>query len=165
MNDFRYGYIRQGYSNRGTGQGNYNVLRFMDQPTPESRSSIVNVPVNNFIDNFTMSKGKHTLAAGANWRIIHNNRSSDLLSYSQGNTNEYWLVNGGAIAGQSVPGSPQSLDPGGFGFPSVDSGFANSYNIAAAMLTGLVPQTTGYYNYQVSKDGTTGTLLTAGLFS
>jgi hypothetical protein len=164
VNDFRYGYIRQGYSNRGTGQGNYNVLRFMDQPTPESRSSIVNVPVNNFIDNFTMSKGKHTLAAGANWRIIHNNRSSDLLSYSQGNTNEYWLVNGGAIAGQSVPGSPQSLDPGGFGFPSVDSGFANSYNIAAAMLTGLVPQTTGYYNYQVSKDGTTGTLLPQGYF-
>ena len=112
------------------------VFRFMDQSTPESRSSIVNVPVNNFIDNFTMSKGKHTLAAGANWRIIQNNRSSDQLSYSQGNTNEYWLVNGGAIAGQSVPGSPQSLDPGGFGFPSVDSGFSNSYNIAAAMLTG-----------------------------
>ena len=164
VNDFRYGYVRQGYSNRGTGQGSYTIFRFMDQPTPESRSTIVNVPVNNFIDNFTMTKGRHTLSTGVNWRIIHNNRSSDQLSYSQGNTNEYWLANGGAIAGQSVPGSPQSLDPGGFGLPAVDSGFANSYNIAVALLAGLVPQTTGYYNYEVSKDGKTGTLLADGTF-
>ncbi|MBV8436374.1 MAG: TonB-dependent receptor [Silvibacterium sp.] len=164
VNDFRYGYVRQGYSNRGIGQGNYTILRFMDQPTPESRSSLINVPVDNFIDNFTMTKGKHTFAAGGNWRIIHNNRNSDALSYSQGNTNEYWLVNAGAIAGQSVTGNPQSLDPGGFGFPSVDRGFANSYNIAVGMITGLVPQITGYYNYQVSKDGTTGTLLPQGTF-
>ena len=164
LNDFRYGYVRQGYSNRGTAQGSFVVLRFMDQPTPESRSSIIQVPVHNFIDNFTMSKGRHTLSAGVNWRIIHNNRSSDQLSYSQGNTNTYWLANGGAIAGQSAPGSPQSLDPGGFGLPAVDSGFANSYNIAISLLTGLVPQTTGYYNYEVSKDGTTGTLLPDGAF-
>ena len=164
VNDFRYGYIRQGYSNRGIGQGNYTVLRFLDQPTPESRTSVINVPVNNFIDNFTMSKGRHTFSAGVNWRIVHNNRNSDVLSYSAGNTNEYWLTNGGAIAGQSVPGSPQSLDPGGFGFPGVDDGFANSYNIAIGLLTGLVPQTTGNYNYQVSKDGQTGTLLPQGAF-
>ena len=41
VNDFRYGYVRQGYSNRGTAQGSFTVLRFMDQPTPESRTSIV----------------------------------------------------------------------------------------------------------------------------
>jgi hypothetical protein len=164
VNDFRYGYVRQGYSNRGTGQGEYTILRFMDQPTPETRSTLINVPVNNFIDNFTMTRGRHTFSTGVNWRIIHNNRDSDQLSYSQGNTNEYWLVNGGAIANQSVPGTPQSLDPAGFGLPAVDAGFANSYNIAAGLLTGLVPQTTGYYNYQVSKDGSTGTLLAPGTF-
>src|SRR5215470_6286705 len=51
--------------NRGTGLGNYTFLRFMDQPTPESRSSLIDVPVHNFIDNFTMTKGRHTLGAGA----------------------------------------------------------------------------------------------------
>lgn len=164
VNDFRYGYVRQGYSNRGTGQGSYVIFRFMDQSTPESRSTIVHVPVNNFIDNFTISKSKHTISAGANWRIINNLRSSDQLAYSNGNTNEYWLANGGAIANQSTPGGPQSLDPVGFGFPAVDPGFANSYNIAAGLITGLVPQTTGYYNYQVSKDGRTGSLLSNGTF-
>ncbi len=46
----------------------------------------------------------------------------------------------------------------------MDGGFANSYNIAIGLLTGLVPQTTGSYNYQVSKDGQTGTLLPQGTF-
>ncbi|MGC1298604.1 MAG: carboxypeptidase-like regulatory domain-containing protein [Alloacidobacterium sp.] len=164
VNDFRYGYVRQGYSNRGTGQGSYVFFRFMDQSTAESRSTIVHVPVQNFIDNFTASKGKHTLSAGVNWRIINNIRSSDQLSFSEGNTNEYWLANGGAIAGQSVPGSRQSLDPGGFGLPAVDTGFANSYNIAIGLITGLVPQTIGSYNYDISKDGSTGSLLPDGTF-
>jgi hypothetical protein len=164
VNDFRYGYIRQGFSNRGTGQGSYVVFRFMDQSTPESRSTIVHVPVHNFIDNFTASKGSHTISAGANWRIVNNIRSSDALSFSSGNTNEYWLANGGAIAGQSVPGSPQSLDPDGFGLPSVDGGFSNSYNIAIGLITGLVPQSFGSYNYSISKDGKTGSLLSDGTF-
>ena len=164
INDFRYGYVRQGYSNRGTGQGSYVVFRFMDQATPESRTTITNVPVHNFIDTVTKTKGAHTLSAGVNWRIVHNNRDSDQISYGQGNTNEYWLFNGGAIAGQSVPGSPQSLDPGGFGLPEVDGGFANSYNIAVGLITGLVPETLGSYNYHVSQDGKTGTLMPDGAF-
>jgi hypothetical protein len=164
VNDFRYGYIRQGYSNRGTGQGAYVVFRFMDQSTPESRSSIIRVPVHNFIDNVTLTRGNHTLSTGVNWRIVHNDRDSDLLSYNEGNTNEYWLTNGGAIADQSTPGSPQSLDPGGFGYAAVDSGFANSYDVAIGLLTGLVPESTGNYNYQISKDGSTGTLLPQGTF-
>ena len=164
VNDFRYGYVRQGLSNRGSGQGSYVFFRFMDQSTPETRSTLVHVPVHNFIDNFTVSKGTQTISAGVNWRIVNNIRSSDQLSYSQGNTNAYWLTNGGSIAGQSTPGSPQSLDPGGFGLPAVDSGFANSYDIAAGLITGLVPQTIGYYNYQVSKSGQTGNLLPDGTF-
>jgi Carboxypeptidase regulatory-like domain len=164
VNDFRYGYIRQGFSNRGIGQGSYVVFRFMDQATPESRSTLVHVPVHNFIDNLTASKGNHTLSAGVNWRIVNNVRSSDALSFSGGNTNEYWLANGGAIAGQSVPGSPQSLDPDGFGLPSVDNGFANSYNIAVGLITGLVPESIGSYNYSISKDGKTGALLPDGTF-
>ncbi len=164
VNDFRYGYIRQGFSNRGTGQGSYVVFRFMDQATPESRSSVVHVPVHNFIDNVTVSKGSHTFSVGVNWRIVNNIRSSDQLSFSEGNTNEYWLSNGGAIAGQSVPGVPQSLDPGGFGLPAVDDGFANSYNIAIGLITGLVPQSIGNYNYSISKDGKTGALQSDGTF-
>ena len=33
INDLRYGYIRQGYADRGIGQGDYVDFRFMDQAT------------------------------------------------------------------------------------------------------------------------------------
>ena len=85
-----------------------------------------------------------------------------MLSYSAGNTNEYWLVNGGAIAGQSVPGSPQSLDPGRVRVSRRGWGFSNSYNIAIGDADGTGSANNGSYNYQVSKDGQTGTLLPQG---
>ena len=62
VNDFRYGYIRQGYSNRGIGQGNYTCASGSWTSRRRSRElRWINVPVNNFIDNFTMTKGRHTL--------------------------------------------------------------------------------------------------------
>lgn len=157
VNDLRYGYIRQGYSDRGIAQGDYVTFRFVANPTAETRSTIVNVPIHNIVDNLSWTKGNHSLQFGANWRLIHNNRATDANSFTNANTNEYWLANSGAIAGTGG-----SLDPGAFGYPAVDSGFANSYNIAIALLTGLIPETTGQYNFQVSKDGKSGSLLPDG---
>ena len=61
VNDVRYGYIRQGYSNRGTGQGDYTTFRFINDSTTDpyyvTRTSIVNVPVNNIVDNLSWTKG------------------------------------------------------------------------------------------------------------
>src|SRR6202167_1656038 len=94
VNDIRYGYIRQGYSNRGTGQGDYVLFRFINDngtdPYYLTRSSIVSVPVNNVVDNLTWTKGSHTLGFGGNWRLVHNNRGSDLNSYNTASTNPYW---------------------------------------------------------------------------
>ncbi|HVJ08945.1 MAG TPA: TonB-dependent receptor [Acidisarcina sp.] len=159
VNDLRYGYTRQGYSNRGTGQGAYVVFRFLTQWEPETRSTIVNVPVHNIIDSVSYTKGKHNLAGGINWRLINNNRSSDANSYSSGNTNIYWINTGGTIAGQGI-----ALDPAAHGFAPVDEGFSNSYSIAIGALVGLVPQTNGQYNFDVAKDGLTGKTLAQGAF-
>ena len=159
INDLRYGYIRQGYSNRGTGSGEYVEFRFFSQFEPETRSTIVNVPVQNVIDTVTYTKGRHTISGGGNWRLIDNNRSSDANSYSSGSTNVYWLDNAGNIAG-----SGGSLDPGAFGLPAVDSGFDNSYAIAIGAIVGLVPETSGQYNFGVSKDGKTGAQFPQGAF-
>jgi hypothetical protein len=163
MNDIRYGFIRQGYSLAGIGQGDYVTLRFLSQPVSETRSTIIHVPVHNVIDNISWTKGKHALQAGGNWRLVFNNRDSNFSSFNSGNTNVYWLNTGGAIANYGT-----SLDPAAFGFPAVccggspTGGFTNSYDIAIGTLVGLVPQVTGNYNYNVSKDGTTGTLLPDG---
>jgi len=158
VNDFRYGYIRQGYSNAGQDCGAYVQLRFVSQPTSENCSTIVHVPVNNFIDNLTWSHGSHTFAFGANLRIITNYQNSNGTSYGFASTNNQWLQGGGSISGTG-----SSLDPDAFGYPLVDSGNQTSYDIAAGLVTGLIPFTQGQFNFQVSPSGQTGTALAAGV--
>ncbi|MBW4027728.1 TonB-dependent receptor [Acidipila rosea] len=163
VNDVRYGYIRQGYSNLGTLNSDVVYFRFISQPVAQNRGLIVHVPVHNFVDNLSWNKNKHTFGFGANWRIIHNSRNTNQNSFSGATTNEYWIQGGGAIANTGG-----SLDPSAFGYPAVCcgpySGFSNSYNIAAAMMVGLVPQTNGQYNYNVSGSGQNGTLYPDGAF-
>jgi hypothetical protein len=166
VNDLRYGFVRQGFSNRGTLVGDNVAFRFLDQPVGQDRTNIVHIPVHNVVDNISWSKGKHTISGGVNWRLIFNNSDTDNNSWNSASTNEYWLANGGAIAYQGG-----NLDPGAFGYPAVCCGgtgattdFSNSYNIAIALITGLVPETNGQFNYTISKDGTTGTQNADGAF-
>ncbi len=151
VNDLRYGYVRQGYSNRGVGTGNYVDFRFVDQFNAETRTTIVNVPVHNIVDNLSWSKGSHTIQLGGNWRLITNNRSTDALSYSSANSNPYWLNN---------EPDPSALD----GVPAYSQGFANSFLIAYANLVGTVPQLNSQYNYSVNRGGGSGALLDQGAF-
>lgn len=143
VNDIRYGFIRQGYGSTGVGSGDYVDFRFMDTATAETRNTINTVPVNNIVDNFNWSKGKHSIEVGGNWRLVHQNRISNANSFNSASSNPYWLS-----------GTPPGLD-------FVDSGFTNSYEIAYANLVGTIPEVTNVYNYEVSNP-TTGTLLADG---
>jgi hypothetical protein len=158
INDFRYGYVRQGYSNAGQDCGPYVILQYMSQPTSENCSTIVHVPVNNFIDNLTWTHRNHTFAFGVNLRDITNYQNSNSTSYDFASTNNQWLDTGGAISGTGG-----SLDPDAFGYPTVDSGDQTSYDIAAGIVAGLVPFTQGQFNYQVNQGGQTGTELAQGV--
>ena len=148
VNDLRYGYIRQGYGNRGPGTGDYVDLRFLTTLTSENRNTIISVPVNNIVDNLSWSKGRHSLEFGGNWRLVHQNRTSDEVSFNSATSNPYWLG-----------GSPP--DPSTVGGLPVDNGFANSYGIAYANLVGTVPEVTTIQNYQVTS-ATSGSLLPDG---
>jgi hypothetical protein len=143
INDVRYGYIRQGYSNSGVGKGDYVDFRFLSSPTAETRTSFNSVPVNNIVDNLNWTKGKHNLQFGGNWRLIHQNNSTDANSFNSASTNPYWF--GG------TPPSPADL--GG--------GFGNSYLIAYGNLVGAIPSVTDQYNYHISSP-TSASLLADG---
>ena len=150
VNDLRYGYIRQGSGLSGIGSGDYIDFRFLSTPTAETRSTVNSVPVNNVIDNFNITKGKHNIELGVNWRLIHQNRTSNVNSFSGASTNPYWL--------KGNPPDPATLGPNQ---PPVDQGFANSYGIAFGNLVGAVPSVTDVSNYAVSS-ATAGTLLADG---
>jgi hypothetical protein len=169
VNDIRYGYIRQGNATTGVGSGDYVDFRFVSAPTAETRTTIASVPVNNIVDNLNWTKGKHNIQFGVNWRLIHQNRHSDALSFNEANSNPFWFFD--------TPPDPSSLNPTPGSFPTagcnpgttpacyepVDGGFGNSYEIAYDNLVGAIPEVTDVSNYELTS-ATSGTLLGDGAF-
>jgi hypothetical protein len=153
-NDIRYGYVRQANSSRGIGQGAYVDVRFLSQPTAQTRSTIFSLPLNTVNENLSWTKGSHTIQVGGNWRGFTANTSTDANSYSNASTNPYWL--GG---NPPDPSSPTY----GLGYNPVSSSFLNSYEIAYATIIGTVPALDAQYNYAVSSP-TTASLLPSGQF-
>ena len=152
VNNFRYGYIRQGIGQSGLQTQPYiGFYVGIVPPTGETPTINVQVPVNNFVDDVTWTKSKHTLQFGTNIRIINNARQSNAQSFNTASTNATWLADG------AISGTGTSLDPGApqfssLGFPAVSQAFGVSYDSAVSALTGMVPQVTAYY--QVTKNFT-----------
>jgi hypothetical protein len=151
VNDLRYGYARQGYSSRGIGSGDYVDLVALPSLQAQTRSSLVNVPVNNLMDDLTWTRGRHTFQIGANWRLIYNNQGSNQNSFDSAS------VSPGTLAGNAP-------DPATIGQLGVSSGFTNSYLFAYTYLVGAVTKQTNIYNYQVAKGGQSGNVLADGAF-
>ena len=156
FNNLRYGYIRQGLNVTGGGTASYSDFAGLSPLTSESRSTLLNVPVHNFVDDLAWVKGKHTLQFGVNWRIIHNNTSSDAVSFAS-------ATSGAAnISQAAIAGTGQSFDPEAFGHPAVSGAFSTSYDNAVTAIAGLLSTINANNNYQVSRDGSQATLLPTG---
>ena len=140
VNDLRYGYTRQGFSDRGLQTKDYTDFRFLSDLTAETSTSVTSVPVNNIVDNFSWNKGKHNIEVGANWRLIHQNFQTNSSSFNSGSSNPYWL-------GGTAP-SPGDLN----------QGFGNSYLIAYANLVGVIPYVTNNYNYRIDSPNSASVL-------
>jgi hypothetical protein len=156
INNLRYGYTREGYSNRGVGSGPYVNFVGLSNIEAENRTSLVTVPVHNVIDDLTWTHGKHTFEFGANYRLIHNNESTDANSYNTAAVTAGWLGN--------FSSNGTSFDPSVFGFPSVDTGFGVSYSNSIMILAGLVSYITNQYNYKIDGNSSTGSLIPQGQF-
>ncbi len=135
INNFRYAFIRQGIGNAGLNNQDFTRLRGLDDTQGITSTILTNVPVNNFIDDVSWTKGKHTIQFGTNWRFIHNNRQSNAENISEGYANLYWM-NPSFISGTGA-----SLDPAlNANFPIVDTNFGTSYDFAAVQVAGLLSQ-------------------------
>ena len=156
INNFRYGYIRQGLNVTGTGIASYSDFAGLSPPTAESRSTLLNVPVHNFVDDLSWIKGKHTLQFGANWRIVHNNTSSNAVSFDSATSGA------GNISQAAIAGTGQSFDPAGFGYPTVSGAFGTSYDNAVTAIAGLLSTINANNNYQVARDGSQAALVPVG---
>jgi len=136
INNFRYAFIRQGLGTGGRNSEDYVSFRGLDDTQAlNSPTILTNVPVHNFVDDLSWTKGKHTVQVGTNWRLIHNNRQSNADNISTGQANLYWLYPS-FISGEGV-----SLDPGiNSNFPAVDGSFGTSYDFAAMDVAGIISE-------------------------
>jgi hypothetical protein len=155
INNFRYGYIRQALNNVGAGNNSFSDFVGLSPLTSETNTTILDVPVHNLVDDFTWVKGRHTLQFGANYRLIHNNSSSNNVSFGSAST-------GAAnISDAAIAGTGQSFDPEAFGFPAVSGTFSTSYDDAITAIAGLLSTINVHNNYQVAS-ATSATLLPTG---
>jgi len=144
INNFHFGYIRQGLDQAGLQTQAYVNFRGMDDLTAQTPTINTDVPVFNWIDDLTKVKGAHTLQFGGNIRKVDNERVSNAASFFFAQTNAYWL------AASCIANCGVSLDPGNFGYPAVEGSFGSSYDFAMTALAGLVPAVSS--NYQLNKN-------------
>jgi len=161
INNFRYGYIRQALTNLGSGNNSFVDFAEISPLIAETRTNILNVPVHNFVDDVTWVRGKHSFQVGGNFRIIHNNTASNSTSYNSGGMGA-GLLNPASVANASNSQRTVNLDPGGYGFPAVDQGFATSYDNQVLTLAGIISGVTDNFNYKVAADGASSSLLPTG---
>ncbi len=150
LNNFRWGYTRQSIGILGNNDSQpFIYFRGLnDNSTPNNsslavtRSENYQTPVNNFVDDLSWIKGRHTFQFGTNIRFIRNPRESFLTSFSDGVTNASGLDTAGLA---NKPGSP--LNPSNHGFPSVLKAFDNSYDYPLVAMMGIVSEVDATYNY------------------
>jgi hypothetical protein len=148
INNFHWGWIRQAGQNAGDSLQPTAILDGITSITPFTRSTIFIVPVNQFSESLSWTRGNHTMQFGGDFFLIRNNHTSYANSFSDAQTNVVYLN----TAGISIPGSNSPLNPGNNGYPGVDPGFAPSYDTATAILLGILAEGDGIYNF--ARNGT-----------
>ena len=143
INDFRYGFVRQGLGSVGH-NGSQHVYFGPDTRQPFWATTNSIIPVHNWVDNLSWAKGPHTLQFGTNIRRVDDSRQSNSQSFSFAAGTWAWLNNAIAGSGSSLdPNAPQFAN---LGFPAVAPGFNSSYDTAVVELTGLITAIAAVYN-------------------
>jgi hypothetical protein len=175
VNNFRWGFTRESIGNVGNQNTQYVYFRGLnDNSTPNNSSLAVTdtnsyqVPVQNFTDDVSWVKGKHTLQFGMNINILRNPNSTIANSFSYATTNASWLdtaalANTGVVGHFdpycSTSGNPAngcydpSANPNEPHYPQVDPSFGNNYDYPMASLLGMITQVNAVYN--ITSKGTT----------
>lgn len=148
INNFTFGYTRQGLAYSGT-TGDAFQLYPLDALQNYNNSARANgriLPVSNFVDTVTWTKGKHSITTGLNFRVMTNNRFSYSQSYPSYGFNNSVLVG----LGEDIQTALGNFSGVSLAAPTTDSS-------ALGILLGLVNNT--QITYQV---GANGSLLPQG---
>jgi len=144
VNTFHYGFTRQSTGYIGNSNLPWNTFYTLDNPFTYSHN--FQMPINNFLEDFSWTKGKHTILLGGGVGIARDPRVSYLHSFSQGKGATFWM----APVGFANTGGQSPLDPVNGNFPEPASSSAYDYPMLG--LLGIVSLVNSNWNY--NKDGT-----------
>lgn len=140
VNNFRYGFTREAFSQQGDSSENSISFRFIFSPRRFERTLTRITPVQNFTDDFSWVKGNHSFGFGTNIRLVRNRRDSFDNAFDNAITNPSFYQGGGA----TVVGPITNLFP----IPGATTGVEN----AATALIGRFSQYSALFTFD--RDGT-----------
>ena len=104
VNNFRYGFTREAFSQQGDSAENAITFRFIFSPFTFTRTLTRVTPVQNFTDDFSWLKGTHSFGFGTNIRLTRNRRDSFDNAFDNAVTNPSFYQGGGATITDAVNG-------------------------------------------------------------
>lgn len=133
VNDVRYGYVRQGWQSGGIAPGEWVDIDGLTQPTAQTGTNLLHVPVNNITDTVSWTKSAHTFAFGGNWRGITNHHAGNTNSFDGASTNAFYANTGDLPTPADMSGN-----------------FINSWMFDWANLMGVIPELFNVYDYTIT---------------
>ncbi len=139
VNSFHWGWTRQSYGVTGNTNVPWNTFYTLDQGFVYGHN--FRVTTNNLIDDFSWTKGTHTLQFGGGIGIARDPRVSQQHSFSIGKGATFWM----APVGFANTGGQSPLDPVNGGFPEPGSSIAYDYPMLGML--GIVSDVVMNINY------------------
>jgi Carboxypeptidase regulatory-like domain len=137
VNAFHWGFTRQSTGFIGNSNQEWNTFYGLDPSFTYSHNG--QTPTHNLLDDFSWTKGKHTLQVGGNIGYVRNPRLSFEHSFNIGKGATNWM----SPTGFANTGG--ELDPANGGFPEPAS--TPAYDLPMLSLLGMVSDIVVNYNY------------------
>jgi hypothetical protein len=105
VNNFRYGFTREAFTNQGDSTDNAITFRSIFSSSSFARGFSRTTPVQNITDDFSWIKGNHSLSFGTNIRATRNNRENFAAAFDSGITNQSFYAGSGNVLSNPINNS------------------------------------------------------------
>ncbi len=156
VSNLRYGYTRIGEKFAGVQNSEFVNLRFIselngfDNPGSTVSTRTRQMPAHHLREDFSVTKGSHTLSFGGEGRFTRNNRTTTLGAFNSFDVNPSWVPN---VGRNTRPGAFECFNTVACtAVPAVSSGFGSAWNDTVPNLLGIISNIIARTNFLA--DGT-----------
>jgi len=142
VNNFRYGFTREAFTNQGDSAENFISFRFVFEPRRFLRTLSRTTPVQNFTDDISWIRGTHTFQFGTNIRLIRNDRTTFANSFDEAIANPSFYNFSGEVLSDPIVAAFA-------GTPNEVAGSTSPIKNAVSAVIGRFSQYAGNFNFDI----------------